>query len=106
MVKCSSLPVEKERMSSESSQRATFYLVMREGTEPEHVVVWDIAEVTVGRPDRSDLVIEDSEVSHGHTHLDPTARVAAKRTLERMSHVTGARLAQASPPPQPWSDPG
>lgn len=56
-------------MGAPQRPRATFYLVIREGTEAEQVVVWDTVDITVGRRDHCDLVIEDSDVSREHARF-------------------------------------
>ena len=69
-------------MSSELPPRATFYLVIREGTEAEQLVIWDTVDITVGRQDSCDIVVDDSEVSRNHTKFVRRGEECAVEDLE------------------------
>ncbi len=47
-------------------QRTTFYLTYQLGEGPQQTVLWDTTEITVGRLETSDIVLEDEETSREH----------------------------------------
>lgn len=53
-------------MKTATQPRTTTYLVFRKGGGPEEVVLWDTIEITVGRHDSQDIVVDDSEISRKH----------------------------------------
>jgi pSer/pThr/pTyr-binding forkhead associated (FHA) protein len=53
-------------MGAEKRRRATSYLTIQAGTGERQIIVWDTLDITVGRSERQDIVIANSEVSREH----------------------------------------
>ena len=61
----------------------------RLGDEPEHVVIWDTVEITVGRAPGQDLVVPDGDVSREHTVF---RRERASFVVEDQGTALGTRV--------------
>ncbi len=54
-------------MASEKPQKTTTFLVVRDGVNPDWVVIWDTLEITVGRHESQDISVREAEVSRKHS---------------------------------------
>ena len=49
-----------------TSRRLHTFFVVRESGAPEHILVWDTQDLTVGRAPENDLALDDEELSRQH----------------------------------------
>jgi hypothetical protein len=70
----------------------------RLGDEPEHVVIWDTVEITVGRAPGQDLVVPDGDVSREHTvfRRERASFVVEDRGTALGTRVNGQRVRTAA----------
>lgn len=70
----------------------------RLGDEPEHVVIWDTVEITVGRAPGQDLVVPDGDVSREHTvfRRERASFVVEDRGTALGTRVNGQRVRSAA----------
>ena len=80
------------------AQRLVTTLRHRLGDGPEHVVVWDTVEITVGRHPGQDLVVPDGDVSREHTvfRCERSSFVVEDRGTALGTRVNGARVRSAA----------
>jgi predicted component of type VI protein secretion system len=53
-------------MGSEKAQKASTFLVIRDGVKPDWIAIWDTVEITVGRHESQDIAVREAEVSRKH----------------------------------------
>jgi pSer/pThr/pTyr-binding forkhead associated (FHA) protein len=80
------------------AQRLVTTLRHRLGDGPEHVVIWDTVEITVGRHPGQDLVVPDGDVSREHTvfRRERASFVVEDRGTALGTRVNGQRVRSAA----------
>lgn len=80
------------------AQRLVTTLRYRLGDGPEHVVVWDTVEITVGRHPGQDLVVPDGDVSREHSvfRRERSSFVVEDRGTALGTRVNGQRVRSAA----------
>ena len=53
-------------MGAEKRQRTTSYLAIQLGAGEKQIIVWDTLDISVGRNDNQDIVVDEPEVSREH----------------------------------------
>ena len=53
-------------MAADPQERLHTYLIVKEASKPDRILVWDTQDVSVGRSPDNDLTVDDGELSRRH----------------------------------------